>query len=421
MLPQFVAVPALHSRRPAAADVRGRSARQGELRSRRQLRPHALPVRPSSPCLLTMAAVGAPAPPALRSDPSPHAQPPPFTLEDVRRSIPGHCWEKQTHRSVLALLRDVALVAATAAVAIAVDSPWLWPLYALVQGTTFWALFVVGHDCGHGSFSPSRRLNDLFGHVAHTPLLVPYHGWRISHRRHHAHHGHVHEDESWHPLEEHEYRSLDRVTRMVRCELPLAITISYPIYLFQRTPGRRAGSHFLPSSPLFRPTEAGAVLQSTAFVAAFAGLLTTLAGTVGARLVLLTYGAPYVVFVSWLAAVTYLHHTDMRVPWFRGPAWSFLRGGLSTTDRDYGRLINQWHHHIGTHVVHHLFPRIPHYHLVEATRHVKPVLGEYYFEPERATGPLPWHLLRTLRKSFAACRYVDDHGEVVYYQRDVPE
>lgn len=45
--------------------------------------------------------------------------------------------------------------------------------------------------------------------------------------------------------------------------------------------------------------------------------------------------------------------------------WSYLRGGLTTVDRDYG-WINNIHHDIGTHVIHHLFPQIPHYHLVEA-------------------------------------------------------
>jgi fatty acid desaturase len=64
----------------------------------------------------------------------------------------------------------------------------------------FWALFVVGHDCGHQSFSSSQKLNNLIGNIVHSSILVPYHGWRISHRKHHTNHGHVENDESWHPM-----------------------------------------------------------------------------------------------------------------------------------------------------------------------------------------------------------------------------
>jgi hypothetical protein len=42
-----------------------------------------------------------------------------------------------------------------------------------------------------------------------------------------------------------------------------------------------------------------------------------------------------------------------------------MQGGLSTIDREFG-WINNIHHDIGTHVVHHLFPQIPHYNLIEA-------------------------------------------------------
>lgn len=47
-----------------------------------------------------------------------------------------------------------------------------------------------------------------------------------------------------------------------------------------------------------------------------------------------------------------------QAPWYRGSAWSYMRGGLSTQDHDYG-IFNNIQHDIGTHVVHHLFPQVP--------------------------------------------------------------
>ncbi|KAL8137489.1 hypothetical protein V2J09_003490 [Rumex salicifolius] len=140
---------------------------------------------------------------------------------------------------------DVAIVFGLAAAATYCNNWLVWPLYWLAQGTMFWALFVLGHDwwvdhcfclfileiflcacandlfCfinsflvfGHGSFSNNPKLNSVAGHLLHSSILVPYHGWRISHRTHHQHHGHVENDESWHPLPERIYRSLESSTK----------------------------------------------------------------------------------------------------------------------------------------------------------------------------------------------------------------
>ncbi|KAL6843369.1 hypothetical protein ACP4OV_027082 [Aristida adscensionis] len=91
------------------------------------------------------------------------------------------------------------------------------------------------------------------------------------------------------------------------------------------------------------------------------------------------YGAPLLVVNAWLVLVTYLHHTHPALPRYAGGEWDWLRGALATVDRDFGAALNAAFHHIGdTHVAHHLFPAIPHYHAVEATAAIRPVLGEYY-------------------------------------------
>lgn len=342
--------------------------------------------------------------------------PPPFRLAEIRAAIPKHCWMKDPWRSMSYVVRDVAVVFGLAAAAAYFNHWAVWPLYWFAQGTMFWALFVLGHDCGHGSFSSNPKLNSVVGHLLHSSILVPYHGWRISHRTHHQNHGHVENDESWHPLSEKIYRSLDTATRTLRFTLPFPM-LAYPLYLWGRSPGK-TGSHFDPNSNLFIPNERKDVITSTVCWSAMAALLVCLSFVMGPVQMLKLYGIPYWIFVMWLDLVTYLHHHghEEKLPWYRGKEWSYLRGGLTTLDRDYG-VINNIHHDIGTHVIHHLFPQIPHYHLVEATKAAKPVLGKYYREPKKS-GPLPFHLLGSLIRSMKQDHYVSDTGDVVYYQKD---
>ncbi|XVE99770.1 hypothetical protein REPUB_Repub03eG0229700 [Reevesia pubescens] len=219
------------------------------------------------------------------------AAPPPFKLADIRAAIPKHCWVKDPWRSMSYVVRDVVVVFGLAAVAAYFNNWLVWPLYWIAQGTMFWALFVLGHDCGHGSFSNNPALNSVVGHLLHSSILVPYHGWRISHRTHHQNHGHVENDESWHPLSEKIYKSLDNATRLLRFTLPFPM-LAYPIYLWGRSPGKR-GSHFHPDSDLFVPNERKDVITSTACWTAMAGLLAYLSFAMGPIQLLKLYGIPY--------------------------------------------------------------------------------------------------------------------------------
>ncbi|WCJ29167.1 fatty acid desaturase 3 [Euphorbia peplus] len=346
-------------------------------------------------------------------DPS---NPPPFKIAEIRAAIPKHCWVKNPWRSLSFVLRDAVVVFCLAALALLFNSWFFWPVYWIAQGTMFWAIFVLGHDCGHGSFSDSTLLNNVVGHILHSFILVPYHGWRISHRTHHQNHGNVEKDESWVPLPEKVYKTLDLQTRIMRFTVPIPL-FAYPFYLWWRSPGKE-GSHFNPYSDLFTPSERTAVLTSTACWTIMLLSLLQSSFLFGPLTVLKVYGVPYIIFVMWLDFVTYLHHHghEQKLPWYRSKEWTYLRGGLTTVDRDYG-IFNNIHHDIGTHVVHHLFPQIPHYHLVEATKAAKPVLGKYYREPKKS-GAFPFHLFDNLVKSLTEDHYVNDYGDVVYYQTD---
>lgn len=342
--------------------------------------------------------------------------PPPFRIAEIRAAIPQHCWVKNPWRSLSYVLRDVLVVFALAAAAIYIKSWIFWPFYWAAQGTMFWAVFVLGHDCGHGSFSNNPMLNNVMGHILHSSILVPYHGWRISHRTHHQNHGHVENDESWVPLTEKLYKSLDSSTRLLRFTIPFPI-FAYPFYLWSRSPGKE-GSHFNPYGNLFSPNERKDVMTSTVCWSIMVALLVCLSFLIGPFQLVKLYGVPYWIFIMWLDCVTYLHHHghEEKLPWYRGKEWSYLRGGLTTVDRDYG-WFNNIHHDIGTHVIHHLFPQIPHYHLVEATKEAKPVLGKYYREPEKS-GPIPLHLIENIVRSIKQDHYVSDTGDVVFYQTD---
>ncbi|KAL8089519.1 hypothetical protein AgCh_039116 [Apium graveolens] len=342
--------------------------------------------------------------------------PPPFKLADIRAAIPRHCWVKNPWRSISYVMRDFVVIFVLLMMGLHFDNGAFWPFYWLAQGTMFWAIFVLGHDCGHGSFSDNPRLNSIFGHILHSSILVPYHGWRISHRTHHQNHGNIEKDESWVPLPEKIYKSLPVHIKLLRFKIPFPI-FAYPLYLISRSPGKK-GSHFNPYSDIFHPSERNLVVTSTLCWTAMLAFLGYMANIFGSLQILKLYGVPYIIFVMWIDGVTYLHHHgyDKKLPWYRGKEWSYLRGGLTTIDRDYG-WINNIHHDIGTHVIHHLFPQIPHYHLIEATRAAKSVLGKYYREPKKS-GVFPVHLVKDLLKSIQQDHYVSDAGEVVFYQKD---
>ena len=73
------------------------------------------------------------------------------------------------------------------AIICAVDAGYLLALALTpLAGLFLLRLFVIQHDCGHGSFLQNRSRNDWFGRMLGVFTLTPYDCWSLSHARHRA-------------------------------------------------------------------------------------------------------------------------------------------------------------------------------------------------------------------------------------------
>src|SRR5208282_2136852 len=63
---------------------------------------------------------------------------------------------------------------------------WLVVPLAVLAGALLVRVFIIFHDCGHGSFFKSRAANDLVGFLAGILTFTPYYHWRWEHAIHHG-------------------------------------------------------------------------------------------------------------------------------------------------------------------------------------------------------------------------------------------
>src|SRR5688572_1574208 len=63
---------------------------------------------------------------------------------------------------------------------------WLTCLLAIPLAGLMTRMFIIQHDCGHGSFFRSTRANHAVGSAIGVLTLTPYMYWRRTHAMHHA-------------------------------------------------------------------------------------------------------------------------------------------------------------------------------------------------------------------------------------------
>jgi len=357
----------------------------------------------------------------------------PFTVKELRDAIPSHCFERSLLKSSSYIVMDLTGISILLCIGYYFDShysektSWLvsivfWNVLWFVQGAIMFGIWIIAHECGHQAFSKWKSVNDLVGWVLHSALLVPYHSWRITHGIHHKSTSHMDRDQAFVPKTYKHVLDNSNASIFVRAadspfvaliQIIAVFLIGWPFYIIMNAWGQNYGrraSHFEPSAPMFKASQKSDVLLSVLGIALVISGLTWFSITYSLVSMLKFYFVPYLYVNFWLVLITYLQHTDARVPHFRGEEWSFIRGALCTVDRDYG-IFNILHHHIGdTHVAHHLFSQLPHYHAQEATAALKKVLGKYYLEDKTP-------IMLAIWKSWNTCHYVDDDADVVYYQK----
>jgi omega-6 fatty acid desaturase (delta-12 desaturase) len=241
-------------------------------------------------------------------------------------------------------------------------SYWLTATLALLAAGFSVRVFVIFHDCGHGSFFKSRRANDLLGFITGVLGFTPYYHWRWEHALHHASAGDLDRrgtGDVW-TLTVQEYLDSSRWKRFAYrlARNPFILFVLAPAFLFlvkqrfssAKAVGRERRSVYWTNL---------AVLAMAAGLSWLFGLKTYLLLQVGMLMVAGSAGV-------WLF---YVQHQFEGVYWERRDGWDYCTAALKGSSFYQLPKVLQWFSgNIGFHHIHHLSPRIPNYNLEKCHR-----------------------------------------------------
>lgn len=220
-------------------------------------------------------------------------------------------------------------------------------------------LFMIQHDCGHGSFFRQRLVNDWVGRVIGVITLTPYDFWRRTHGIHHATSGNLDRRGlgDVDTLTVREYLVLSRRRRLAYrlYRNPVVMFGIGPAYLFmlrQRLPFGLMADGWMPWVSTMATN--GAIALVVAGMTWWIGIgpfllihlpIALLGGAVGV----------------WLF---YVQHQFEHTSWSENKDWNFATAALyGSSHYDLPPVLRWFTANIGVHHVHHLCSRIPFYRL----------------------------------------------------------
>jgi acyl-lipid omega-6 desaturase (Delta-12 desaturase) len=239
-------------------------------------------------------------------------------------------------------------------------SYWLTLLLAVPASAFFIRTFILFHDCGHNSFTPSVRANKWIGFFLGVFTLTPSEHWWKSHAIHHATSGNIDKRGvgdviTWTLAE---YRSKPWIER-IGYDL-----FRFPLIMFGLGPLWMFLIQHRFALPYFDRRTTKNVIYTDLALLVWLGGLSLAFGPLTVVIVLLP--------VFWIAGFVgiwlfYVQHQFEGVYWAPDEEWSYVLSAMKGASYYQLPRILQWvSGNIGFHHIHHLSPRIPNYNLEQA-------------------------------------------------------
>jgi omega-6 fatty acid desaturase (delta-12 desaturase) len=234
-------------------------------------------------------------------------------------------------------------------------------------------IFIIFHDCGHGSFFKSQRLNKIVGIITGLIVFTPYNMWHHDHKIHHQTVGNLDKrgvgDVMTLTVEE--YKKLSKWNKFYYhvYRNPIVLFGIAPIIVFTI-------QHRFPKKYMNLKEKMYVHLSSLGLVVVIL-LLTVLVGWKTYLLVQLPVLYIATVHGVWLF---YVQHQFRDVLWTKSEDWDYKNTALKGSSLfKLPVLLNWFTGNIGYHHIHHLSPRIPNYNLKKCYdenqifREIKPI------------------------------------------------
>ncbi|BCW88682.1 Fatty acid desaturase [Alphaproteobacteria bacterium SO-S41] len=260
---------------------------------------------------------------------------------------------------------------------IGIDAWWSYPLtlaLGIVAGGFVVRIFIIQHDCGHGSFFRSDRANSIVGLICGVVTFTPFANWRRQHAGHHA---------TWNNLDRRDTgvdiystcNTVEEYRAMSGSEQWRYRLLRHPvIYLMLIPPLVFLVIYRLPfDTPRAWLRERLAVhLNNAILLALFIGMGLWLGfGTV------LAVQIPIIATAAIVGVFLFsVQHRFEATLWARGETWNAVDASLKGSSfLKLPRVLQWFTGNIGFHHIHHLNSRVPNYRL-QACHEAIPEMGK---------------------------------------------